>query len=127
MKAIICGGRDWGTAPRQRATFAKLMGMLDREFGFTCIIEGGARGVDSLAREWGLKHKIPVMEFPAAWASMGARHAGPARNGWMLRFGQPQLVVAFPGGAGTANMIAQATQAGVRIIDHRDQETHGKF
>jgi hypothetical protein len=34
----------------------------------------------------------------------------------MLRFGKPQLLVAFPGGAGTENMIDQANAAGVDVL-----------
>ena len=34
----------------------------------------------------------------------------------MLAEGKPDLVVAFPGGAGTANMIEQARAAGVRVF-----------
>ena len=55
----------------------------------TIIIEGGARGADRL-------------------------RAGPIRNRWMLALG-PDLVIAFPGGQGTANMIAQARKAGVNV------------
>jgi UDP-N-acetylmuramoylalanine-D-glutamate ligase len=33
--------------------------------------------------------------------------------------GKPDLVVAFPGGRGTANMVEQAKQAGVEVIDAR--------
>ena len=35
----------------------------------------------------------------------------------MLMEGKPDLVVAFPGGAGTANMIKQARKAGVEVIE----------
>ena len=31
--------------------------------------------------------------------------------------GKPDLVVAFPGGAGTLNMVMQARKAGVRVIE----------
>jgi hypothetical protein len=33
----------------------------------------------------------------------------------MLVYGKPQLVVAFPGGGGTANMVEQAEAAGVKV------------
>jgi UDP-N-acetylmuramoylalanine-D-glutamate ligase len=34
----------------------------------------------------------------------------------MLKEGRPDLVVAFPGGKGTANMVAQARAAGIRVF-----------
>jgi hypothetical protein len=35
----------------------------------------------------------------------------------MLVEGKPDFVVAFPGGRGTANMIMQARQAGVPVVE----------
>jgi UDP-N-acetylmuramoylalanine-D-glutamate ligase len=34
----------------------------------------------------------------------------------MLNEGKPDLVVAFPGGAGTENMVSLATKAGIEVI-----------
>ena len=42
--------------------------------------------------------------------------AGPVRNGEMLSRGKPDVVIAFPGGRGTANMCEQAMTAGVRVV-----------
>lgn len=33
----------------------------------------------------------------------------------MLRDGKPDIVIAFPGGRGTADMICQARAAGIRV------------
>lgn len=44
------------------------------------------------------------------------RAAGPMRNKQMLEEGKPDLVVAFPGGAGTENMVKQAKAAGIRVL-----------
>jgi hypothetical protein len=35
----------------------------------------------------------------------------------MLEEGKPDLVVAFPGGTGTANMVKQARAAGVEVLE----------
>jgi hypothetical protein len=51
----------------------------------------------------------------AEWESLG-RKAGPIRNQRMLTEGKPALVVAFPGGKGTANMVAQARATNVRVF-----------
>ena len=51
----------------------------------------------------------------AEWHRLG-RKAGPIRNQRMLDEGKPDLVVAFPGGTGTAGMVALACKAGVRVI-----------
>jgi hypothetical protein len=54
----------------------------------------------------------------ADWAGLG-RKAGPIRNEQMLSEGQPHLVVAFPGGRGTAHMVGIARAAGVEVIEIR--------
>lgn len=71
-----------------------------------------------LARGWAAERTLPYMTFPANWDRFG-KAAGPIRNKWMLEYGQPDLVVAFPGGKGTAHMVKIATEAGVavRIIE----------
>jgi hypothetical protein len=52
------------------------------------------------------------------WKRLGTA-AGPARNAKMLRDGKPDMVIAFKGGRGTANMVKQATEAGVTVFDAR--------
>lgn len=54
------------------------------------------------------------MRMDANW-DFYAKRAGSIRNGWMLKWAQPELVIAFPGGIGTANMKEQAYQAGVPV------------
>ena len=45
--------------------------------------------------------------------------AGPIRNQRMLDAGQPDLVVAFEGGRGTADMITRTKRAGIEILEPR--------
>lgn len=80
------------------------------------IIEGGARGVDRMARRYGEESGIHVESYPALWDVYGKR-AGPIRNAQMLREGSPDVVIAFrgPNSRGTQNMIDQAEKAGVPV------------
>lgn len=80
------------------------------------IIHGGARGADRGADEWGVANWVPVHEFKADWDKYG-KLAGPIRNKEMLEIGKPDLVIAFPGGKGTSNMVQQAKEAGVEVIE----------
>lgn len=78
-------------------------------------MQGGAKGVDTFAREWAVTYPaIKRWVAKADWDRYG-KSAGPIRNKRMLDWG-PDLVVAFPGGKGTANMIKQAEDAGVKVI-----------
>lgn len=109
MRILVCGGLDFTD---QAVLEARLGGIP----GVAAIIEGGALGADRLAREFGQQRGITVETFPADWDKHG-RAASPIRNAQMLAVGLPDLVVAFPGGRGTPNMVSQAHAAGVRVIE----------
>lgn len=118
MRVLVCGGRDYD----DRAKVYSVLNELDRTGDVSCIIHGAARGADSLAEDWalrrctGLGNSIGVSRFPADWTRFG-KSAGYIRNAQMLREGMPDLVVAFPGGRGTANMVKLAKDAGVEVIE----------
>lgn len=94
-----------------------LMANTLKDIGISVLIEGEAKGADTLARSWAYRNNIPVLRFPANWSKYG-RAAGPIRNKQMLVEGMPELVVAFlaPESIGTRNMIQQAKAAKIRTI-----------
>lgn len=94
----------------------EILTLLHEVTPFTLIIEGGARGADRLARNYAKVMDIPCETYDAEWDKYG-RGAGPIRNKRMLIEGKPDLVVAFPGGGGTANMIEQSRKAGIRVME----------
>lgn len=113
MRVLVCGGRDWS----DWATLDHALEALHSEAPILCIIEGGASGADSLANEWASAYDIPEhLMFAADWRTHGKR-AGPIRNQRMIDEGKPDLVVAFPGGRGTSDMVRRAKAAGVRVIE----------
>ncbi len=67
-----------------------------------------------MAREWAEARRVPVQTFRPDWKRF-RRAAGPIRNKQMITEGKPDLVVAFPGGRGTANMVELARAAGVPV------------
>jgi hypothetical protein len=79
-------------------------------------VTGGANGADHSAEDWAIDNGIVRRVFPADW-DKHKRAAGPIRNKQMLVEGKPDLVLAFPGGKGTRNMVAQARSAGVDVIE----------
>lgn len=111
MRVLVCGGRDFS----DQGLLCKVLGGLVDEFGldFT-IIEGCARGADRMAGVWADIHNKGHLQFPADWDRYGGA-AGPKRNQQMLDEGQPDLVIAFPGGTGTSDMIRRATKAGIEV------------
>lgn len=112
MRVLVCGGRDYADDKK----FSLQMDALNEQYCFTCVIQGGAPGADYFAICWGQENKLPIETYRADWHTYG-KAAGPIRNKHMLREGKPDIVVAFPGGRGTSNMIKQAEEAGVRVVE----------
>lgn len=116
MKVLVCGGRNFDDYD----LVYKTLGEIDHEHWdgvhISEIIHGAAKGADSLAARWAKEMGVPVIAFPADWKSWG-NSAGPIRNSQMLEHGCPDLVVAFPGGRGTADMIGKARLKGIEIIE----------
>ncbi len=111
MRVLVTGGRDFTDAAMVQAALDPLAADIE------VLIEGGARGADTLAREWAKAHGIPWQTYEANWKRYG-RRAGPIRNQKMLDEGYPDLVVAFPGGKGTADMVRRAREAGVKVMEY---------
>lgn len=112
MKVLVCGGRDYNDYGNVKAHLDALHDMEP----ITEIIHGGASGADTLAGLWATQNNVKLNIFPAEWEKHG-RAAGPIRNTIMLEVGKPELVLAFRGGRGTANMVKQAEDAGVEVME----------
>lgn len=114
MRVLICGGRE---LDEQDARWHNMLGQYDEQYGpFTHVIHGGAAGADNIGKSWASFHNLPISEYRANWKRFGKR-AGPLRNQQMLDEGKPDLVIALPGGRGTADMIGRARSGGFQIID----------
>jgi hypothetical protein len=108
MRVIVCGGRDYDDWTHVCATLNGL--------DITALAEGGASGADDLAAQWcSLMPDVVHHRYNADWSRDG-RAAGPIRNALMLSDFKPELVVAFPGGRGTADMVKRAVAAGVKVV-----------
>jgi hypothetical protein len=91
--------------------------------GISEIIEGGAAGADVRAGEWSerrLGKKATVVKAEWEKYSAGLKHgqknpAGIIRNNQMVAM-KPDIVLACPGGSGTAHMVAASKKAGLKVI-----------
>lgn len=120
-KMLVCGGRDYADVPWIWLNLDRI----DNERKVQCIIDGaqskydpsrGMIGTDYWAHQWALARARKCDRFPADWDTHN-KSAGPRRNQQMVDEGQPDFVVAFPGGAGTADMINRARAAGIEVIE----------
>lgn len=121
MRVLVCGGRDYEERDRVYEELNKLCGDITEETPLGTIplhiIHGGCRtGADSFADDYAMVTWCGLTIYEAEWDKYG-RAAGPLRNKRMLEEGRPDLVLAFPGGRGTADMVRRAKSAGVRVIE----------
>lgn len=114
MRFLVCGGRDFADYDFLAQTLSDAVAEFVSQGEQALIIEGGARGADKLARQWAEKNGVERHTFYANWDRDG-KAAGPIRNQRMLEVGKPALVIAFPGGRGTEDMICRAENAGVPV------------
>lgn len=107
---LVCGGREYAN----RDMLFSILNVAHAANPIKMLIHGGASGADDLAGQWARHVGIPWKAYPAAWKSEG-KAAGPKRNQKMLDEGKPDMVIAFPGGTGTADMISRAELAHVPV------------
>jgi len=107
VRVLVCGGRRYTDYDKLQTALDKLV--------ITMLISGGARGADALAEAYSMHRSIPMIVYPAEWKKHGLS-AGPKRNQQMLDEGKPDLVVACPGGRGTADMVQRSRKAKLQII-----------
>ncbi|TBW33578.1 DUF2493 domain-containing protein [Siculibacillus lacustris] len=112
MRVLVTGGRDYQDFNRVGA----VLGKLKAEHGIECVITGCADGADRWARNWARLHQTDLAMFAARWLVDG-RKAGPLLNQRMIDEGKPDLVVAFPGGRGTADMVRRAKAASIEVME----------
>lgn len=112
MRVLVCGGRSFNNI-----NFVyKTLDIFHEKYNFTLIIQGGASGVDRAALYWANSREIKEREFLADWKKHGLS-AGPLRNQQMINEGKPELVIAFSGGKGTADMIQRAKASKIETIE----------
>ncbi len=109
MIVLVCGGRDF----RDYHFVAKCLDQLHKKTPITRLRHGAAPGADTHAKIWAMKNDIPTDHYPADWNTYG-NSAGPIRNAQMI-VDRPDLVVAFPGGNGTAHMTKIAKEDKIKV------------
>lgn len=110
---LVCGGRNFDDWPLVEEVLDRIAGTIGPP---SLVVGGGATGADALGMRWAYQRRIMRRVFVANWRGDG-KLAGMLRNQKMLDEGRPDLVVAFPGGAGTADMLRRARNEGVRFLE----------
>ena len=120
VSAIICGGRnyhEWNTFHRALLSFERRKKVFIAE-----VIEGGAPGADALAKRFAKEYGRKHVQVKADWTP---KPGGPVRQGKYGPYNpmaghernqrmfdkQPDFVLAFPGGTGTADMVERSCKS----------------
>jgi hypothetical protein len=111
---VVTGGRNYS----DRAFVWTTLDDLHASRPLSLLVEGGASGLDTLARDWAHKNGIPARREDADWTDLShpdavvrtrrdrSRYdakAGHRRNQLMLDKYDPDVMCVFPGGMGTAD------------------------
>ncbi len=114
MKVIITGGRKFNAVPHLDRVIPWL------KHRYQCyeideVVSGGATGADEAGEPLALALGVPAKSIYPNWMKYGTR-AGPIRNTAILDYaGHDAVLIAFPGGKGTLNMVKQALSRGMRV------------
>lgn len=143
MRVLVTGDREW----QDRDFISDALAALSSSD--TVIIEGAARGVDTLAHEVALEFGFATERYPAYWTctdyekdtgtscwveggkhqAMHGKPAGVLRNQRMLDESKPDIVYAFHNklkwSKGTADMVRKAQKAGIPVRHFSEQFRKG--
>lgn len=111
LRIIVCGGRDFDDYVKLESALNKI----HEDTPISYLFHGNSRGAGTLADERGKVNVYKTFAVPAQWQKFG-KSAGVRRNQSMLNH-NIDLVVAFPGGAGTRGMVSRARKAGIKVIE----------
>ena len=123
MKIIVTGGRKYGNEGLVYRTLSNM--------GCTFLIQGGAAGADRHALNWAIDNSVKHHNEEAKWKDLtheDARikqsgygdydaEAGNRRNKKMLDDHPDAVVVAFPGGSGTAACVREAKKRKMHVVE----------
>ncbi len=127
-KLAVIGSRNW---PDSKKILDFLNVSKDK---ISCIVSGGARGVDSIAEDWADKNNIDKKIFEAEWDNINApnavikinkygkkynANAGFERNTDIIKYADLVLAFRYNMSKGTTDSINKAIKLGkkIKIID----------
>ena len=115
LRIAVTGGRNYND---KKSIFEALDNLQEKRGIISEIAHGMAKGADTISGEWAKKKGITEIRFPARWDLYG-RSAGPIRNRELLESAQPDLLLAFPGGRGTADMVSAARSQSIEVVESK--------
>ena len=116
LTVLACGGRTYNNKEK----IYEVLSSIHKETQMSVLIHGAAKGADTLAGCWARENNIKEKQCPALWNTHG-KAAGSIRNQQMLDSNTVELVVAFPGGKGTSDMVSRAKKSGIEVKEIQNE------
>lgn len=119
LVVAVTGGRDF----HNEELIVKTLRRMHKRLTITHVLHGSADGADEHAHAWAMRTKgVQPVTCPACWRRDG-NPAGPIRNSAMVALltqFKRRMLIAFPGGRGTADMVAKCKAAGISIVEIKE-------
>jgi len=111
MRIIVGGGRNDSSPTRVEQELNKL----HLRSPIEVVVHGCSGAHAGTVEHWARSRGIAIVRYPPNWERFG--HRGEIlRNMFMLEDSRPDLVMAFPGGESTADLIQRAVNAGIAVL-----------
>jgi SLOG family YspA-like protein len=124
ITVLVTGGRNYTNRDEVFTT----LNDLHAQFGIARIVHGACRvdrlrqnwsdlsGADKFADAWARTNDIECIPYPAEFSLYGRLKGARKRDRDMFDLSKPDIVLAFPGNAGTRNCCAIAKARGIRLL-----------
>ncbi|MGP0016013.1 DUF2493 domain-containing protein [Pseudomonas sp.] len=115
MRVLICAGRYYLNAAMCR----KVLEAYHQTRKISVLIHGGNQFLGSEVEDWARENGTHLVRYPSNWQLYG-KQAERRRNQFMLMDSEPDLVIAFPGGHDTEELVSRARAMGIGILSLDD-------
>ncbi len=112
MRVLVCGGRHVQDAD----SICREVVRLHTKDPITVLIHGCLAGAGMIAEAWGRRNGIAIVRYPPNWEFYGKKAEG-LRNGFMIADSRADLVLAFPGGRHTADLVQRAADGNIAVLE----------
>lgn len=111
MRLLICGGRHFDDATLVEGELSKQ----HSKTPISVMIHGGLPGIGFPAEAWARRNNVHVIRYPANF-SLG-KNGDFTRDLFMLDDSRPDVVLMFPGGRRTSDILVEARVRKIFVVE----------